>query len=145
MTPQPTTSRLGIIVCERSCRWAPAIRVALKRAEPSLGRPVRLIEVRSVSQCGGWLEEFPQSIVACEIEEPRFADTLSALAGIGRRYAHARIVALAPSDQAGSVCTDWQNAVREVGAVLVVSSPRVLKPLLGIARRLGKSAQSLSP
>jgi hypothetical protein len=75
------------ILCEKSGRWALALRSALR------GR-VRLVETRALTQCHAALRAAPTSIVALEITDKSLSPALDFLARVGEAFPAARVVVL---------------------------------------------------
>ena len=83
------TARL--ILCEKTSRWA----VALRRALGS--RQHVLTQTRSLAQCGRELASSPASLVAVECIADNLDQVLAAIGDWSRRYPHARLAAVAPA------------------------------------------------
>src|SRR5262245_47205189 len=82
------------IVCERSGRWAAAIRSAVSRSSwPSSDIP-RIYEVRQLTDLKERLEVRPEVIALVESQRENFADVLFWLAEAVQDHRSARFVAL---------------------------------------------------
>ena len=118
---RPAAARL--IVCERSGRWA----VALRR---ELTQGVRVYETRSLADCCAMLAEAPASFIVVELAAGGEAALFGALDRLDRDFPLARLAVVADRLRADD---GW--AIREAGAVHFVCSPRRLGPLAGLACR----------
>jgi hypothetical protein len=76
-----------LIVCERTTRWAIALRAAL-------AGPPRLVETRSLSQCAAELAQSPASLAAVETTGANLGLVLELLDHMSQRFPRARAVAL---------------------------------------------------
>lgn len=121
------------IVCERSGRWAAALRTALARRSPRDAAPQSLDEVRNLADLTTRLHEFPTSLALLEVTLKNLDATLAWLSETSRRSPHMRAAALLDhgfSDNLPVVAT----ALREAGAAEVILSPRQLQPVLSLGR-----------
>jgi hypothetical protein len=133
------------IICERSSRWAAAFRVAFHRDRRSNECQLRLIEVRSLNELSENLANRPASLAAIEIRRANFGTILNWLAAETKKSAAVRCVALLdhsllpnPWDAAASDSNSFDdicNALREAGAVDVISSSRRLASAIELGRR----------
>jgi hypothetical protein len=122
-------SRVELMVCERTSRWASALRMALAGA----GEPCRLRETRRLAELDAELAERPIGIAAIEIHGDNFAAVLDWLPKARQRYARTRFVALADR----SLADDWEavtDALTEAGVDALAASPRRLGAVLDVAR-----------
>jgi len=112
-----------LVVCERTSRWAVAIRQAW-------GEDCPLREARSVSQ--GWdeLAAAPASFVVVELAPGWLDPLLDRLVWLGRDYPLARAAVAGASAQAG-----YRWPLYEAGAVLFVASCSKAEWLVETARR----------
>jgi hypothetical protein len=101
-----------LIVCERTGRWA----VALKRA---LGDELKLIETRSLPACAAELSRDPSTVVAVEVTSLNLEAVLASLAAWQRYFPRSRAIAL--GDESLTVA---DHLLREAGAALVLHSTR---------------------
>lgn len=101
-----------LIVCERTGRWA----VALKRA---LGDELKLTETRSLPACTAELSHDPFGVVAVEVTSLNLEAVLASLAAWQRRFPDARVIALGDESLAAA-----DHLLREAGAALVLHSTR---------------------
>jgi len=113
-----------VIVCERTGRWA----VALRRAWP--GESVQIWETRSLAECWEVLAEAPGSFIVLELDAAHVDALLQRMVGLSRDFPLARVAVVA--DRA---LADWQWLLRESGAVHFTCSPRRLGPVARLARR----------
>lgn len=112
-----------LIVCERTGRWAMAIRRELA------GAGVRVWETRSLADCWNELAESPASFVVLELGSRPVA-LLRHLARQPREFPLARLAVVADRGLA-----DHEWLMREAGAVCFLSSPRRVGPLAQLACR----------
>lgn len=78
-----------LIVCEKTSRWAVALRRALGQ------RGDVLLETRSLPECLRQLEATPASLVAVESTAANLEAVLAAFPAWSRRFAGCRLIALA--------------------------------------------------
>jgi hypothetical protein len=120
-----------VIVCEKTGRWAIALRRALN--DP----PEHISETRSFQACWLELEQHPASLVALEFFPDDLETLLRRMMGLQRRYRRARVVVLG---ERGSEHCEW--VLREAGAVHVLFSPR---SLVATARLVKRHIDSVPP
>jgi len=120
------------IVCERSNRWA----VALRRAMPE----VALRETRTLDECRAELDLAPAGVVAVEFTAVRADETAAFIVEVARRFPSARIVVLADR---GLAANEW--LLRELGAAAWTDSPRELAAIVEVTRRHLESAAAPRP
>jgi hypothetical protein len=113
-----------LIVCERTGKWA----VALRRAAGS--RAVRVHETRSLEECREEIEASPASLVALEATTGNFDEILVWLAEAWRDFPRCHVVILG---HRGLQQRQW--LLREAGAAHVIHSPRGVDAVLRIASR----------
>ena len=121
-TPSPKTT--GIILCERTGRWARALRRELGDFD------VSITETRGMSDCRQELTAAPASVVAIEASDASLNALLAFLIGQPQEFPQACVIALADGDQ-----QHRQWLLRGAGAVHFVRSPRDMAPVVEIARR----------
>lgn len=112
-----------IIVCEKTGRWA----VALRR---ELGAKPRVYETRSLPECWEELAASPASWLLLEATEANLDGLTLRLTELGRDFPEARAVVCA--DRSLAPC-EW--LLREAGAVHAVFSPRELVPVARMSKR----------
>ncbi len=117
-------ARARLIVCERTGKWA----VALRRS-PQIGS-CRVYETRSPQECRDEVEAFPASLVAIEATTANLDQILDWLTGMRRDFPLCRVVVLG---YRGLKCSQW--LLREAGAAHVVDSPRRVDAVVRIASR----------
>lgn len=117
------------IICERSERWAAALRTPLAR------NGHRLVETRSLDDCWQEVAGRPRSLVALEATPANLESLLPWMRRLAAAFPHVRVIGLGcPALGAG------QWVLREAGAVHVVHSPRQWLLLVRIAdRHLGSA------
>lgn len=113
-----------LIVCERSGRWAAALRREMG------GAGTLIQEARSLRGAWDLLDGSPASFVLVELTRPGVADLLRRMARLQRDYPLAR-VAIVADRRLGSF--EW--LMREAGAVHFTCSPRQLGPVFWLACR----------
>ncbi len=125
------TGAARLIVCERSARWALALRRQLAAAEVSVH------ETRNLAQCWDMLAEHPASFLVIELSLANADALLGRLVALRRHAAGAAVAVVADRSLQA-----WQWLLREAGAIHFVTSPREVAPLIGIAcRHLAQAAQ----
>lgn len=107
-----------VIVCERTGRWAVALRRELS------GVAVRIQETRSLADAWSLLSRCPTAFVVAELTRNNADALLARLARMDRDYARARVAVVAQRELLGC-----QWLMREAGAVHFVVSSRDLAPL----------------
>lgn len=114
----------GLIICEKTNRWA----VALRRA---LGRQASLVrETRSLPECQRAAITAPASFVALQVTETNLDGALGLIQTCSRLLPNVRFAALIdPALQ------DAIGALREAGAVHVVDTTASAEELAKIALR----------
>lgn len=113
----------GVIVCERTGKWATAL-------ERHLPPAVRLRQTRSLGECVGVLATAPASLLALEVTRENLASLLSVLGDLGHKFPLARALVLADRGW-----ERYQWLFREAGAVHFSVSPRESEALARLARR----------
>jgi hypothetical protein len=113
-----------LIVCERTGRWA----VALRRELAEAGVPV--CETRSLADCWAALAEAPGSFVVAELTTANVVGLLARMARQQRDFPLARLAVVAERRLS---LYEW--FMREAGAVHFTCSPRQLGPLARLACR----------
>jgi hypothetical protein len=113
-----------LVVCEKSGRWA----VALRRELAS--RPLRVYESRSLADCRRELEVSPASVVALEVSTANAAALGEWIERASREFPQARFVVIGARD-----AVEWEWWMREAGAIAAEFSPRRLGPIVRLARR----------
>jgi hypothetical protein len=117
------TSAAKLILCERTGRWA----VALRRELADAG--VRIWENRTLADCRDELVENPASFAVIELGS-NLSGLLRLLASQPRRFPAARLAVVADRSQA-----ECQWLLREAGAVHFLCSPRQVGLLARLACR----------
>ena len=102
-----------IIVCEKTGRWATALRRVLSATRP------RMCQTRSMAECLRELERSPASLIALELTAENGSSVVEFLDEVHQRFHRAIVVVFGP--RAMERC-GW--LVREAGAVHAVFSPR---------------------
>ena len=113
-----------VIVCEKTGRWAAALRGSLRQDR------VSFVETRSLSQCAEALRASPVSLVAVEVTAPSLEPAASFIARACRSCPAARIVVLLDAE-----VNSAQPLLREAGAVEVLLSVGEMPALARLARR----------
>ena len=121
-----------LIVCERTGRWAVALRRELA------GSDVRVYETRSLVECWKGLAESPAGLAVVELSAGNVAPLLQRLAGLDRDFPLARVAVVADRSLA-----KYEWLIREAGAVHFTCSSRQLGPLARVVA--GHLDQAPSP
>jgi hypothetical protein len=112
------------ILCEKSTRWAAALRAALTKSQP------QIIETRSLPGCEEALAASPASFIAVEVT---IANLETALAFLRRTPSHfpnaATVALLSPETLAAAAL------LREAGAIDVAASVLASPRLARLAQR----------
>ncbi len=106
------TDAPAVIVCERTLKWA----AALRRHLPA---NARLRETRALGECAVELDAAPESFLVLELSESNLPRVLAFLAELARRWPRAAALVVAEPSLA-----EHQWLVREAGAVHFDVSPR---------------------
>ena len=117
------------VVCERTGRWATAIRRRLA------GSGIRVHETRSLMECWEELLRSPRDLLALEARPDNMVELVERLADLRTRCPRARAMVLL---QDGDAARQW--LFREAGAIHVVQSV----PDLAVASRLVQRHLELS-
>jgi hypothetical protein len=130
------------LICERTGRWAAALRIALEqRPFGDRHAPVTLDEVRTLHDCASKLRETTRSLGFVEVKPRNLIHALAWLAEVSILHRRCAFVALLDyqfptADIAnsaatqGAVTSEIIAALREAGAADVVLSPRQLTSVL---------------
>jgi len=97
----------GLIICEKTQRWAVALRAALRGGERSEG----IAETRALSQAEAAWRESPAAVLAIEVTAANLPAAVELLLKVGRQPQSAAIVLL--DDEAAAA----EAMLREAGAV----------------------------
>jgi hypothetical protein len=124
-------TRCDWIVCERTNRWAPALRIALPRSGPDY---VSVSEVRSLAELSERIEETTNFVALVEVTRANLDAVLSWLA-TNSHGNNGAIIAAVDHDLSISAVS---AALREAGAIDVFNSPRRLQSAI----RLGGLAHA---
>ena len=138
MSP-PHINPVEWIVCERTSRWASALRMALARGE----MPHRLRELRHLAELDAELAARPTALAAIEIHRGNFADLLAWLPTACERHDRARCVALLDrslADNLDAAC----DALVEAGAPAIATSPRRLDAVIALGTRHAETARTIA-
>ena len=120
-----------VIVCEKTGRWASALRRVLSRAG------TRVWETRSLAECWEELARSPASLLALELTPHNDEALLRRLLDLTRRFPAARAIVLG---ERGLERYGW--AVREAGAAHAVFATRHLPAAARlIERHLARAPQ----
>jgi hypothetical protein len=127
------------IICERSGRWAPALRVTLLGNPGTSRRLEPILELTDLDELHRHVQRGANFLVLLEIQRRNFGDVLAWIASVGARYPAARIVALLDENLAdhleftASAADEGRSivdALHEAGVWDVVESPRRLGAFL---------------
>ena len=123
-------SRLEWIVCERTSRWASALRMALSSGETSH----QLRELRHLAELDAALTARPTALAAIEVHRGNFAQWLAWLPVARERHVQARCVALVDRSLADDL-EEVGDALVEAGAQAIATSPRRLDAVVALGAR----------
>ena len=123
MTTEPA-GPARLITCERSGRWAAALRRELA------GGAVRVYETRSLAECWEALAEPPAAFVVVELTAAGVEELLRRMVRLGRDFPRARVAVVADRPLAG-----YEWLLRSSGAVHFTCSPRQFGPMAQLACR----------
>jgi hypothetical protein len=112
------------ILCEKTSRWAAAVRPALRAAD------AQLIETRSIAGCQAALDQSPTSLVAIEVTLANLEAAVEYLKRLGPQYPRAAAIALMTAELLPAA-----PLVREAGAIDVATSVLDAPRLARLARR----------
>jgi hypothetical protein len=121
------------IICEKSGRWAAAVRVTLVRRKCSLPGS-RIIETRSLVELDLVIQEHDAAFVLLEVRPESVADVLSFLT----RSSGGPAPVVALLEFGAERIADFElvaDALLEAGAIEVIDSSRQLGAVLEIAER----------
>ena len=128
-----STTSSSWIICEKSGRWAAALRVTLGRRKHAPFAS-RILETRSLAELDLAINEHEAAFVLVEVRPESVADGLSFLTK--RNWGAAQVVAMLEFGSERSadrrLATD---ALLEAGAIEVIESSRQLGAVLEIAER----------
>lgn len=133
-------SRAEWIVCERTSRWASALRLALGSENDA----ARLREQRLLAELGAELSAHPAAIAAIEIHRGNFAQLLAWLPAARERHADACFVALVDQSLSGEL-EQVTAALLESGAQAIAASPRRLEGVLALRHLHARIAGDIGP
>jgi len=120
-----TSPKLTWIVCERSGKWAAALR-----REPSVGED-SVIEVRHTDELRAALDATPwATVVVVELRLDALADALDAIADVEQSEQRLLPVAVAEAELG-----EIEAVAREAGAVHFLTSPRRIAELVTLGQR----------
>ena len=116
--------RARLIVCERTGRWAVALRLAFERPA------VRVYQTRSVPECWEMFGKCPASFVVAELTTANADALLDRMARHQRLFPLGRVAVVAKRSMAA-----YEPLLREAGAVHFATSIRRLGSLAELACR----------
>ena len=119
-----SSSRL--ILCEKTARWAAALRAAL----PVGSQELQIIETRSFRGCEEALARSPASLVAVEVTSTNLEAALDFVSRTNSQHPHAAIIALISPEVLAAA-----PLLREAGAIDVAGSVLELSRLARLAQR----------
>lgn len=121
---QVAAGSAGLIVCERSGRWAPALRRELADSG------VRILETGDLADAWNALAATPAAFLAVELTERNARTLLRRMVWLSRECPHARVAIV--TDRRWAI---YEPLMREAGAVYFTCSPRRLGPLAELVLR----------
>jgi hypothetical protein len=138
-------NRQELIICERSCRLASAMRLAIGRANWAGDVTPRLFGVRTFGELADRLGARPDSLAIIEAHGANLGEVLLWLADASRRYPAARFAvfaddSLTPAHGGNAYRKELSrqlviDALREAGANEIVESTLRLQGLIAFCRR----------
>jgi hypothetical protein len=141
------------IICERTGRWAAALRVGAARRSPTTVSAPRIHETRSLNELAERLYARPLSLTLLEVQTSNVGKLLHWLARNSPRFPRARFVALLDrmlterTDSGGEQLSveshDVVAALLESGAAEIADSPRRLRHILAFAEKHAASVRNL--
>ena len=129
-------STCRLIVCEKSNRWAAALRKALA------GNPPAIVETRSLAHADAALKECPSSLVAVETTAANLETVVDFVERSARMYSQAEFIGLVRNEARAA-----EHLLREAGAIDVLASLIEIDRLVRLVRRqfaLVPAAESLT-
>ena len=133
-------SRAEWIVCERTSRWASALRLALAAEDA----PPRVRELRHLAELDAELLARPTALAAIEIHRGNFAQLLAWLPTARGRHTSACSIALVYRSLADEL-ERVTAALLEAGAQAIATSPRRLNAILSLGRQHARIAEIGGP
>ena len=127
-------SRCDWIVCERTGRWAAALRRAVMTSTANPAARQRLREVRTLDELSAILAEQLYPVVLIEVRPSNLASVLAWLPDARRSYQPMRCLALLEDFDRASR-DDVAAALRAAGAVEICESPRQIQRVVAIGVR----------
>jgi hypothetical protein len=128
------TQAARVIVCEKTGRWATALRNLLPSAQ------ISICETRTLEECAARLRESPASLVVVELTAENWPAVCRWLSWQAGQFVHMRAVAVATAD-----VRDVDAVVRSAGAHHVVDSiARLGKLTRWIVRHIQQAPHSKS-
>jgi hypothetical protein len=138
-------SEIDFLVCERTGRWAAALRVGAARHDRISSREPRIYEARSLEELAERLEIRPLSLALLEVHLSTLGKLLPWLADHSPRFPRIRFVALLDDalgiaanrdiKQLSGPSQDVVAALLEAGAADFAHSPRRLQLVFALAER----------
>jgi hypothetical protein len=128
------------IVCEKSGRWAAALRIALGQ-EKALARAPRISEVRNLGELDAAISDQAAILGFIEVRPDNLAAVLELLTENPHPYV--RCITLLDDSLAG--CQLVADVLREAGAAQVIDSPRRIHAALKFAELAAASSTKLPP
>jgi hypothetical protein len=142
------------IICERTGRWAAALRTGAARRSSLTGSVPRIYETRTLDELAEQLAARPLSLALMEAHASNVGKLLQWLGHNSQRFPHAHFVAFldrmltARSDfDVGQPCGEAEDVVApllEAGAAEIAVSPRRLQHIFALADKHAASVRSLS-
>jgi hypothetical protein len=138
-------SQIDLLVCERTGRWAAALRVGVARQIRNSSREAQIYEARSLDELAERLATRTHSLALLEVHLSTLGKLLPWLADHSRRLPRIRFVALLDDalgiaanreiKQLSGPSQDVVAALLEAGAADFAHSPRRLQHVFALAER----------
>src|SRR5687768_4425566 len=132
-------NRCTWVVCERSNRWAAALRAAVARRAMSDDFTIDLHEVRNLDELTARLATLSNTFACIEVTSTNLEATLAWLAA-DTRNSEPKAVAMLDRDFADA--REVASVLREAGALEIAYSPRQLQPVMQLGRCCAKMREN---
>jgi hypothetical protein len=132
--------RLNWIICERTNRWAAALRFELAARGDALTK-TSIHDVRSLEELSARLAGLEDRLALVEVTSANFEAALNWLAAANRSEIGLVTVALLDRSLPGD---EVASALREAGVMEIADSPRRLHHIIELGRRAATHAQFAS-
>jgi hypothetical protein len=118
------------IVCERTSRWAAALRLELSHRNVRF----RIRETRCLTELDSELAVRPNSLAAVEVHRGNLADALTWLSSVRARHCGTRCASLVDRSLAVDL-VEVCDVLAEAGVQAIATSPRRLDEVVALGQR----------